>query len=104
MAYKSIGTFDANAIEDHVGDPPEFFQAITDAGKDMHVMEVAEGEDPELWHDDYDPADGAWVEAGEFEDWYAAMDAASGFPEDRAVGVFDHGDAQAKLMVREDTD
>lgn len=104
MPYKSVGTFDMETLREIYDDVTPFFKEITDQGKDMRVMEIAppdEDADPELWHDDYAVSDGAWAEAGTFEDVWCALDAASGFPDEETLAVFDHADATAKLMVRD---
>lgn len=104
MAYKPIGTFDTDTLYEIYDDVTPFFESISDAAADMAVMEVGLPDDvngtPELWHDDYDADGGAWVKGGEFEDVWAAADAAEGFPEGTAVSVYDYSEGTAKLMVR----
>lgn len=108
MAYKSVGTFDSETLAEMYDDITVVFEEIATRTSDMTVVEIGMSDDPdaepELWHDDYDPGDGAWSEAGEFETIHAASDAANGCPEGTAVGVFDYADATAKLMVREADD
>lgn len=106
MAYKSIGTFDTDALFKIYDDPTPFFEAMSENAHDIAVMEVGnpDEETTELWHDDYDEDEGAWIEAGEFEDYVSAQDATRGFPEGEAVGVFDYSDGTAKLMIRKSGD
>lgn len=100
MAYKSIGSFDMDVLHEFYDDPTVVLEEVTNAASDLRVMEVGH-DSTELWHDDYSQSDGAWVEAGEFEHLEGATDAARGFPDGHAVGVYDHGDAKGKLMVRD---
>lgn len=104
MAYKSVGTFDTEPLYELYDDLSKIFDAVSDTAIDITVVEVGapdEESQPELWHDDYAVSDGAWTEAGEFEDWWAASDAAKGFPDGTAIAVFDYSDSTAKLMVRD---
>lgn len=108
MAYKSVGTFDTETLAEIYDDITIVLEEIAGRNTDMTVVEMGMADDPdaepELWHNDYDAGDGAWSEAGEFEDIHAASDAAGGCPEGTAIGVFDYADATAKLMVREADD
>lgn len=103
MAYKSIGTFDMGVLREFYDDPTTLFPSVSENAKDIRIMEVGLDHDSvELWHEDYAASDGAWVEAGQFDNLANASDATRAFPEDEAIAVYDYTDAQAKLMLRED--
>lgn len=104
MPYKKIGHFHTESLHELWNDLTPFFEEIASEARDMTVVEVGAPDDPdrepELWRDDYELDDNGWLEAGVFCDIWAANDAAAGFPDGEALGIFDYADQQAKLVVR----